>query len=706
MAFRSPTRDEIVARAQGNPLYAIETVRALADRGVLTQVDGRLVASGASPVGELDVPASLNALLASRLDALESPERELVTAMSVFGGSFPVQAVTALTKLEVGQVEPLLDALLRKQVFVIFSDPLSPDRGQYAFAQGLLRAVAYETLGRRTRKRLHLAAAAHLRAAFPDEGEDLAEVIAGHTLVAFEATEPLDDDHDELRVQAVDALKRSADRAESVGGPLVACDALVRAAELASERERPELLERAGPLAHLGGQYERALALGEQARDLFIASDRAREAALAERRTLGALRGLGRMNEQVSRLQAALDALASLVDQLDPGIAELQVRLGRALMFTGDYEQADRLMDAGMTTAQALELDEVLADAFDGRAVLCQGFLGRPREARMFFEAAIAITEERELTTRRAIASSNFAGFSMTWSLPGARELAEQVVESGMRLGSVALTVISVANLAGFYLKQGRWAQAERLGLDLADRDLSEWDAATISLGLCSLALLRGDVEAARNRLAGMGTLERSDEPYDRICVRALEVHLAAAEGRTEDTLGHGLALAQEASELLGQGTERPDWDVWPWVLEAAVARRDIERAGRVLAVFADMPPGRVPPQYRAYLVRGRGLVAGLEGDLASAEAELRDAIERFTTLEFDYWRAVAEVDLAGVLIRQGDAERARGLLTEAISVLEELGAAPVLERAMAMNTEIAAAAQTGGPREREDVPA
>ncbi len=57
-----------------------------------------------------------------------------------------------------------LTGLVRRQVLVIRADPLSPDRGQYAFAQGLLRSVAYETLSRRERKQRHLAAAEHLAA--------------------------------------------------------------------------------------------------------------------------------------------------------------------------------------------------------------------------------------------------------------------------------------------------------------------------------------------------------------------------------------------------------------------------------------------------------------------------------------------------------------------------------------------------------------
>ncbi|MDX6656794.1 MAG: hypothetical protein QOH62_1587, partial [Solirubrobacteraceae bacterium] len=153
-------RERIVQQAQGIPLYAIETVRALADRGVLTEEQGRLRRTG--DVGELDVPASLSSLLAARLDGLEPEERELVKGLSVFGGTFPRTAAAALGDLPEERLEEVLGALVRKEILVIRADPLAPDRGQYAFAQTLLRTVAYDMLSRRERKPRHIAAATHL----------------------------------------------------------------------------------------------------------------------------------------------------------------------------------------------------------------------------------------------------------------------------------------------------------------------------------------------------------------------------------------------------------------------------------------------------------------------------------------------------------------------------------------------------------------
>ena len=93
---------------------------------------------------------------------------------------------------------------MRREVLSVTADPLSPERGSYRFIQQMLRQVAYDTLSRHDRKARHLKAAAYLRAAFPGDGEEVADVIARHYLDALAAV-PDDPDAAEIRAQAVAA---------------------------------------------------------------------------------------------------------------------------------------------------------------------------------------------------------------------------------------------------------------------------------------------------------------------------------------------------------------------------------------------------------------------------------------------------------------------------------------------------------------------
>jgi class 3 adenylate cyclase len=257
-------RARIIERADGIPLYALETVRGLLDNGVLEKNDDgtlRLVGE----LGELETPPGLTALIASRLDALEPDERRLVKECSVLGTSFPRQAVQAVTETEPESLDKLLSSLVRKEVLTVRADKLSPERGQYAFTQSLIRSVSYDMLTRAERKVRHLRTAEHLRSAFPEEGAEVAEVIASHLHDAYEAA---GDSRDaaELRARACRAYELAAERANSVGAPQAAETAYLLAAKLSSDdAEQARFVEGAGRMAQDAGWSERALGHFERA---------------------------------------------------------------------------------------------------------------------------------------------------------------------------------------------------------------------------------------------------------------------------------------------------------------------------------------------------------------------------------------------------------------------------------------------------------
>ena len=152
-----PAAKAIAARADGIPLYAVETVRMLVADGRLVEEGGVYTPSG--DLSQLAVPESLTALIASRLDALEPEARTVAQDASVLGQRFTVAGLGAVTGLDPATLEPLLATLLRREMLTLETDPRSPERNQYGFVQSLIREVAYNTLARRDRKNRHLAAA-------------------------------------------------------------------------------------------------------------------------------------------------------------------------------------------------------------------------------------------------------------------------------------------------------------------------------------------------------------------------------------------------------------------------------------------------------------------------------------------------------------------------------------------------------------------
>ena len=174
-----PATRAIVARADGIPLYAVETVRMLVGEGRLELREGAY-----HPVGDLvslSVPETLTALISARLDALDPDDRALVQDAAVLGLSFSLAALAAVTDREVTELEPRLRALVRREMFRLDADPRSAERGQFIFVQALIREVAYNTLARRDRKTRHLAAARYFESA---GGDELAAALAAHYLAA------------------------------------------------------------------------------------------------------------------------------------------------------------------------------------------------------------------------------------------------------------------------------------------------------------------------------------------------------------------------------------------------------------------------------------------------------------------------------------------------------------------------------------------
>ncbi len=208
---------QILNHAEGVPLYAVEIVRMLLDRGLLSQEGARYVLTG--EVADLEVPETLRALLAARLDNLDPAERAILQDAAVIGQSFTPAMLTSVSGLPAADVERLLDGLVAKQVLAYTDDVRSAELGQYSFLQALLRSVTLGMLSRRDRKAKHLAVAQQLERSGSDQSGEVAEVLASHYLDAVEA-EPDADDAEQIRDLACQTLEEAGKRAISLAlGP-------------------------------------------------------------------------------------------------------------------------------------------------------------------------------------------------------------------------------------------------------------------------------------------------------------------------------------------------------------------------------------------------------------------------------------------------------------------------------------------------------
>ena len=175
-------KDKILERSEGVPLYAVETVRMLADRGVLAQNEGTYYL--VDEPGPLEIPDTLHALIASRLDTLSIDQRALLEDAAVVGRTFTTASLAVVHGGNQNNLESHLRDLVQREFILVDTDPRSPEPGRYGFVQGLTREIAYATLSRRDRSAKHLALARHFESLADDE---LTSVVAAHYVEAHRA---------------------------------------------------------------------------------------------------------------------------------------------------------------------------------------------------------------------------------------------------------------------------------------------------------------------------------------------------------------------------------------------------------------------------------------------------------------------------------------------------------------------------------------
>ncbi len=139
-------RQQVLDRAEGNPLFVEETVRMLIERGAVVEREGRWVAS--KSIGQIEVPDSIEALIRARLDTLPREERSVLQAASVIGRVFQRSAVATLVDEPVER--HLEQAVLRD---IVTEEPAADP--SYRFKHIVIRDVAYATLPKARRAVLH-----------------------------------------------------------------------------------------------------------------------------------------------------------------------------------------------------------------------------------------------------------------------------------------------------------------------------------------------------------------------------------------------------------------------------------------------------------------------------------------------------------------------------------------------------------------------
>jgi class 3 adenylate cyclase/tetratricopeptide (TPR) repeat protein len=660
-------RDQLVARSEGVPLYAVETVRSLIDRDLVVPRGGQYVlAEGAAvDLGSLQAPASLQALVAARLDSLTEDQRRVVDRASVVGESFTREAVVGLSP-DVDDVAAVLESLLRQQILTQETRRFSAELGQYGFVQSVVRQVAYARLSRRDRKALHLAVAEQMESG--SEHDDLAAVVAQHFLDAADAV-PGDPDADSLRGSAVSHLERAAARAAGLGGPNEAAAHLAVALPLVTDPDRLGSLEAATAQAlHNAGRFEESCRHAEQAERLLVETgDRvgAARAAITRSRSLG----LGMRDNE-----AAEAAVLPWWRELEDGSEELEVRF--ALCSAVVAAQTRRgvndwtLMEAQVRLAERSGDPRLLAEAYSSIGIYF-GSTGSLRLSRLLLTASADLARDNHDPESLARTLNNLSADSLLEDLDRAVGLAAEGSGVATAAGlSVWKSFTDFNLLIGLY-SRGDW---DTVAATLRDEDRRPEDANLLAWGVVSGMVARVMGTEPVMAAPGEGDVELGDDSVDQAWLHGCQSLEAAARG----DLAAASRLALRAVEV--QHVFSGIWDdlpfLWPFAVDLAQAAGDDASLATLMEIAHPAEESAlIPLALRGHRGRTAGVLAAQRGDHQEAEQLLRQAVDDFAAWGSVPHAARASLDLAAVLDARGRADEAAQVAAPAVADLQRLGA-------------------------------
>src|SRR5579864_5724547 len=398
----------VLARAEGNPLYAAEFARMVED----------------NPGEDLPLPETVQGLIAARIDQLPAEEKTLVQDAAVLGKVFWPSALEAAS-------EDSLHALERKEF--IRRDRRSAVAGetQYTFLHLLVRDVAYGQIPRARRMERHRVAAQWIESLSRDRSEDRAEMLAHHYSEALRLAEASGADTTPFRALAFAALADASERAAALGSWNAAADL---AAEALRIEQRPNLQLRLAR-ARAFGNADIDLTLAEQARDGFLALGDIESAAETE-----AFLGWAcwwTSDGEAARVHA--EAAVELARDLPTSFAKAfaYARAARLDGIGGDPQRGVARANEVLEMAEELDSDELRSDALNSRGI-SKNRLGDPTEVddlRRAVELADASNNPQQMATAR----NNLA--SVLTSIGRLREglaIAREARDVGMRFGSLA----------------------------------------------------------------------------------------------------------------------------------------------------------------------------------------------------------------------------------------------------------------------------
>jgi class 3 adenylate cyclase/tetratricopeptide (TPR) repeat protein len=545
------TARRVAAQSGGNPFFIIETT------GMMLQEHPEHLVG--APHGHILAP-TVQAVVASRIDHLPEDARDLIRKASVFaGGAFGLSDLEIVAQPREELLRTLEDAEL------LVHDGDRADR--WRFRHDLLRDVAYESLPKRERQRLHLSVAEAFLEREPGRHR---QAMAYHLEQAAWASLDLNPADRSLADRAVEALTRAGDQARWRIESRTALDLYERALALAGPEEtwgarEARILSRMGEALYWLAEFEEAASVLERAlraagEDLWTAAHASRFLGDIE------LNVRSRPDRAEELFDRALEAARALKE---PWAEARSLIMGAWVPYwREDHDTARKMLEEGLAIARNNQERDRWAEAraLTSLASVVSG-TGDESEALALAEEALRLGQEMHDPFTTAVAQQ-YMGNSLRrmWRLEEALDLLDRAVRTFRDLDARWELASALSDRGNTHRLLGRLDAAEkdlretiRLCRGLGERNLITW---TIDR-LVRVLVERGELAEARKVLTEAETLFDLSNPGARESLAMSQLYVAMAAGEIDHARKH----AQEVLDLYGEASAPTDraGQVW-WV--------------------------------------------------------------------------------------------------------------------------------------------
>ena len=659
------TQAALLERCGGNPLYAEEFARMLADRQLL------------GGDGDVPVPETVQALIAARLDTLAPERKALLHDAAVVGKVFWAGAVASMGGADEGAVQEGLHELARKELVRPARTSSVEGEVEYAFWHLLVRDVAYGQIPRATRARKHASAAAWIERMAADRVADHAELLAHHYELALELARAAgeSDEAETLVEPARRFLVMAGERAARLDR--AAAESLLRRAlDLTppADAGRAPILLRVGETTLLAGRTAEAASIYEQAEGLFHAAGDALGEAEA---VLGHGLAVWHQGDR-ARARPFWDRALELLEPqpLSPVHARVYSRFAAAHMHYERPHECLAWSERALSVAEQVEAEDVGINSrqYRGFARCLLGDLGGLDDLR----ETLRLGSERGLAATAATSYINLG--DIEWWVDGPAAGLERYRAGAEYAESRGLTRIGKwgqAQTLWLLYELGRWDELLRLAGELTSWSRAQGGSPVEGVSLpyaAAVHVRRGETARAAGLVPEfLRRIRITDEPQVRApgLLNAALVELAA---------GNASAAVELVRELAEATRDHPV----ARSLHLASAVRVSVAAG-ALDLADELPAGAAEslPRSRYGVLAARAVLAEAHGETEHAAGLYDEAATRWA--EYGYLLEHAETLLGAGRSLLALGRDGAGRVREAREILESLGAAPLVVEADAL---------------------